>query len=419
MSARARLGPLGLPSALLGSTTGKVPQQLPPVSVPRSRPQFHVALYGPLPDKELLAMHPVPAETSLSWRTQVPGGDAGGQIGFDELDVREADGQVSRRRAYMPDTMESRPFGHVEIRAGSDVVSEGRIINDEMPGGKVRAIEYEGYGFGAMDDDFVEWHSTDLTTSGRLAVRAIVDAAPLLVVATGEDFVDPGAYHSAAEFDQSTPGEIFDALATEGGGENTPWIFTVYDRIVRFVPYAPPEETEYTIPIDDTVDISRDYEPMRTHLAMAYRTDDQGERGYIELQNPRTATDLGFTRRKLLSGSTPTASAAQQFLQTQRTLHADPDIGATVRRDYDRGLELTGGGERAVWLVQAGEWVTIHGLGKLLIEKTDFDASSGRLSLDLGKPTRSRLTKILMRAEESARALRAKHDPVTKTQWNF
>lgn len=401
----------------LGSGTNRTAEvsislQREQVSFPRTRPRYSIAIYGPLPEKDLLGIHPIPEGTELSWQTQIPGGDVGGSVGLSEEPSR-------RRLAYMPDPIDSVPFGHVEIRAGSNVVSEGRIVNDAMVGGSVVGIEYAGY-FDALSDNYVEWTDQELTTSGRIVQRAIAAAAPLIRLGVGADFVDPGAYHSESEFDLEWPSEILENLAEEGGGDdNVPWIFTVYNRLLRFVPYAAPASPEYTIPIDETVEITRDYEPLRTHLNLQYRTDNREDRGFIELHNPKIEADLGFVRRKPITASTRTATAAQQFLQTQRTKHSEPDYGATIVRTYNRGLEMTGGGERPVWLIQSGEWVRLRGFGVLLIEQTDFDADSGELTITAGKPTRTRLAKALQRAEEAEVALHRKHDPVTKGRWNY
>lgn len=384
------------------------------------RPRYSVSIGAPLgtagPEGAPTTKIALGPDVALSWSTQIPGGDNGGSIGIDEDGSHVRD----RRYAYLPQPVDSRPFGHVAVHVGSEIVSEGRVIGDEMPGGVVRGIEYEGYGIGAANDDWLELPGDSLTTSGRILIRSLASAAPLLAIPTGEDFVDPGVAHAEREFDGTTPAQVIERLATEGGGaESVPWLYTAYDRNVRFVPYAPPDEPEYEIPIDETVDIRRGYENLYTHLTLRHRTADDAGPGQVELANPAVEALLGFRRRKLMSGSVESSSAAIQFLQTERTRGSEPEIGVTVVRDYDRGLELAGGGERAVWLVRAGQWCRVRGLGTLLIEQTRFNAASGQLRIALGKPTLNRLAEILQRAEQAHVALRRKTDPVTQSPWRF
>lgn len=381
------------------------------------RPRFSLLLGKPLPSTETLPVVDIGLGVALSWKTQVPGGDVGGSVGLIDDDV---DPSV-RRRAYLSSPVDTMGFAHVQVLAGSTVVSEGRITEDELPAGRVQGFEYEGYGIAAASDQWLPLPSTALTTSGRILLRAVTSGAPLLAVKDPDSFVDPNVQHSESEYDGATVADMAIGMAREGGGpDSVPWIYLVYDREITFVPYAAPAEPTYLIPLDDSVRLRRRYGGMYSHMAMRYaNAEREQDQRTLELMNPLFEHEYGFVRKTLLSASAETATAANQFVSTALNEASRPEIVAELRRDYTRGLELAGGGERPVWLVRAGEWVEVLGIGTLLIEQTNFDARTGALSVTLGRPTFNRLTTILAKLIESDEAMRRKYDPTTQSRWRF
>ncbi len=89
-------------------------------------------------------------------------------------------------------------------------------------------------------------------------------------------------------------------------------------------------------------------------------------------------------RRVYLKAGALTAGIADQFANTNLTVHADPDITVRVTRDKLRGMENGLGGEIPNYMVRVGQWVKVADKDPLVVVKTHW-TNKGDFSCDLGK----------------------------------
>lgn len=335
-----------------------------------------------------------PDVTSLTWSSQLPGGWNSATIGL----ARAVDLGLGRTVTFerLSREVTIRPYGHVRIWAGSQLCWEGRITRPERPGGdRARSLTVQGYGLQAAADGVFHSADTALTTSGSIVRQALAMAAPVLTAGNATQFLDPGVQHAPIEFDGKTPAQILDQVTKEGATVGVLVDYFVYGgRAVWIQPrLAPPgsEKANYVATLDDTTDTwSEDYASSFGALRVQYTSAGTGlasvypPAGAPPLSDPTFPARMGgLERETVLSGGTLTDLGAAQFAQTQLSVLTKPTIACTLKRTGG-GLFLPGGAEAPLHLVRAGQWVAVADQAPLIIVRSQFDANTHSLSLELG-----------------------------------
>lgn len=375
--------------------------------------EFVLHIAGPLPEKRPLPAIPLGPNVALSFESELNGGWSNANIGIPE---QPGIAYEALQRAFLPVPADVVPLSHVEIRAGGAVVWEGRATGDMLVGGEIRGIRATGYGFTATIDNWNRDAGTvHQATTATLLRDAIAKYAPLLSVGTIED---PGRNHFPGDYYRMTPFQMLEAMAREGGGANgNEWMWTVYHRTLTFVERTA-TTAMYAPPIDATMSIQREYDPY-SHASMYFRLQNSG--AAEEVLSPEytniSVSDQGITRYKLVEGGASSASGATQYVQTFLNRVADPIANITIERKAWRGLELATTGERAPWLVRAGEWVSVPPLGLFPILQTRFDAVTGDSTFTLGQPLRRSWNGIIRRIVQTDAHVRNALDVETGMRW--
>jgi hypothetical protein len=373
------------------------------------RPTVALVIASALPEGLALPVIDVnPRVTSVEVETQLPGG-----FGLCRVGMLPPDLPRPAVYPYLPMPVEVQDRSHIAVHVGGSVVHEGVLQETDEPGGRVHGLSSLGYGLAGMNWGVYESAGSDLTTSGAIVRDVIRQAAPLLSLAVGDGFVDPGVRHAWSEYDGRTPAEVLDQLTREGGGdENTPWLFTVYeDRALRFLPQVTPSQAIYRVPVDERMRIRRSLGHIVDAARMSYQ-DADGEEAYTPWFY-RAGVDRSspYLRRRTLSGSAETA--AIQFVQTWLRENSAARLAVSLTlSDWDE-LELVGGGRRPGYLVRASEPAEIEGYGIVFITRTQANLSTGQVSIQLGDLMYRSLGSLLTRLQETDSAARTGRSAVT------
>lgn len=357
-----------------------------------ARPRFTLRLFEPLTSwrDAPVALDDVdvsPDVSELSWTSELP-------IGWKSL---TAGFYAPHRRLYggLATYVQDVPFAHVECYYGYSKVFEGRLVEVEVDAGGVRGIGVEGYGLSALNDDVII--STDATVldSDALVRRLLFASAPLLKPASGAFFQTPPSRHAVSEFDRKYPAEALDALMKQGGAGVTYDLLVYEHRELRFQPRAEPDEARYSLPFDDTVTPPRkDYRGLVSDVLVRFRNTDSGADDEVAARN--LAWSHRVTRRAVLEAGELSEVNARILARTYLDTHATAVLSTSVVRQWPRPLDALGEKAYPALAARAGEYAEVAGFGSLPVVRTVFDASAGKLTLELGQ--RVRTTREVIRA---------------------
>lgn len=390
----------------LSGTTPEGPVAVVTVAPARERPRVTLSLARP--DGSLRPVIDINSLTeAVSW-TCIE------NHGWDQSQIGIAQDERGRPTGMLADPIHADYFDVATLRVAGQVVFRGRVMDLDMPAfGIVRGLVILGESTG-LHDDVYEGSGSDVTTGGAILLDALRQAAPDIEVL---EFVDPGVAHTPDEFTNRTPGEIAQQLITEGGiyggVRGVLWMLSVQDGGLRFVPRIPPARTTYTVPVDDMLAVrasARDW----YGAVRASWTDTSGAAQTFESTSGDFAARFpGLTRRRPLALSPVTGTIAAQVALTWLSQHSGPSYSISIQRSFERGLELTTGGERPAYLVREGESVEIGGIGKTWISRVSVDGLSGSVQIECGPPVPGSLSELLGSVLEADQAIRRKVDPVS------
>ena len=390
-------------------------------------PQFSLRCYEPIvPGKaarrtDFIALDP--RVTSLVYSHQLPGGCNALKVG---LAVAESHNDVVMyRSASLKRPIALPDLGHVELLLGGTIVWAGRQTRFEWSGPNITGFEAQGYGVSGTADDLYLSQDSRQTTGGALLRRVLNLAAPLLTVppnglTNSRSFADPGVVHRWDEFNEQAPFQVVEQLAKEGGAFNQPFDWTVYPAgiggqpspgplMFSFVPRIAPglaggvqPQVDYRPPWDDTVSMVSDSSQCYGTFRTRYTDIDSNQSKVYEYTEPTFAERFGgLYRRKLLQGSNLSTQGAVAFTQSYASVYAYPIWTGTIAREAERGIEQYPSGiPLPCAYVRAGQWVQIgtrtqpkstlppapHEVPPLIIVRCEYDATSGRATIELNQP---------------------------------
>lgn len=322
-------------------------------------------------------------DTTFEIRTELPGGFAGAQIG----------GMIRRGEeilpAYLPrPASQLRPFAHVEISAGANVIWEGRAdVPENDDRGEPVGFKAKGY-WSAFTDNFYEGDSSVDLTTGQLLRDMTGQVAPMLTVGDGVQFEDPGNLHSPEEYHRRKGSAVVDAINKQGDEDGNPVDVAVWhDRTVWLTSRVAPDRPHYLIqPGTPGVQIDEmEWSELWGEVWIEF-TDLSGDDQIAGPFTDRTFEDrFGFMRRTVLDGGTLTRAAAERVARTFLTQHSKRQYAISVNLDNGTGLTRLDGGRDAPWNVRAGSWARVPGYGDFAIIETAYQSTSQSLTVQLNQ----------------------------------
>ena len=349
--------------------------------------RLSVNLFSPLPEREPLPGGQLEIDsdrTEVEVTTEIPGGFGTCSIGIPELTKRQA---VPGR---LPEPLaDIRDFPHIEVSAGTVMVYEGRVSEYDYDGwGRPTGISAEGYGAWGLNDSPILDPPVFSITSGDAIQRALVDgSAP---VEPGHHWSDPGVSHDYDEFADMTPGEVIDQIIKAGGVDGNAWDFAVWEnQRASLLPRTVPEIPDYRVQLDGVIiqSMRRSSKSLYGAVVLRYEKPDGTKADTGVIEDDTFENRYGFQRTRLLEGGILSDVAAARFARTWLELHRVPqwDISLSVPARRRGGLIRTMGGETALHLVRAGQWLEIPGLPQAqMIKSTSYNSISGSLGLSIG-----------------------------------
>lgn len=321
-----------------------------------------------------------PLVTSCKFSDSLPGGYNGLTVGMPD--------ENTQVRYYLSQPADIPRFGHVEASIGSARVFEGKIMQRHIPHGAVRGFAAVGYGLIATREDYYRATSLAQSTSGVILREALTYAPLLSVSSKPGDWVDPGVYHTRAEFDSKSPYEIINQFSSEGGGASgtggtasAGWDWQVWEnRIASFKPRTPPTTAHYSIDLSSVV-LDEDLTNMYGTVAVTYgstktRTD--------EKTDPTFLSKYGFRRAISIPSSNLNAAQAKQFRDTEAAIRALPAYAVKITLKQGQDLATVGGEPKPAYLVRAGEWIQAGDLPMLVVLHKEHDAMTQATTLTVG-----------------------------------
>lgn len=380
IDAADRLDLMGLYSGITGEPPVTI---LSPArsSIPQP-PEFTIVFTGPLPDDATLVRMGLPPETALDFSSDLPGGWATASAGVIRPELRQMLNWTDYQKMLLPQNLPVPAFAHGAIYdEGGNLVWEGRVSNRRDVGGEIRGVTLSGYGITALRDTRMPSGSGPATTAA--IVRRVVDASPLIEAL---EIDAPSVTWDWSEFSGQALYNVLEAVAETGDGIG--WTWTVYNRALSFFSRTPPDQPDYVIPADGTIERDIDNENVYTRVLLTY-DDLDGVQRVQDVRSEEAEQRFGLSRALPLSGGQMTSSAAAAFARTELEKRIRVGQAVSVTRDWNRGLE-TLYGTRPIWRVRAGEWLQIGDSGDMqVIESVSYSQQSGQGSLQLGQPVSS------------------------------
>lgn len=375
-------------------------------------PTVALRVANPLPEARSSPLIDVnPRRTNVEITTQ-PGGFGEARIG-----LLHPDAEPPTVYPALPEPIDAQDKSHIEVWVGGHLAHAGmaQFIAADRSG-----IESMGYGIVAPAwGGFDKVSGETALTGGPLLLEAL-KTVPWLAVGQVDD---TGASHLWREFSYRSLADVLSALTEEGGDEaSVPWLYMVYeDRRVRFVPKLPPLVCDYRIPYDAArmPGVGFDVSGIVDAARMRYR--DGSGRELVTPWQYRLGVDptSSYLRRRTLSGSAESGSAAAQLIATFLAEHSAPKLRGTLRFGPGEGLQLPSGLERPAYLARYGEWVELLGYGKVIITRTASNLSTWQTRVTLDEPPSASFVALLDRLVRAATALQEKVDPTTGSAWRF
>ncbi len=378
----------------------------------RGRPEFSLTLYGPLPEKRLINHLDLPPKVQISYSSELPGGWVRASIGIVPDTVRRALRATDIQQMILPEPVNVPAFGHAEIRtAGGHLVWEGRVSSRRQVGGAVRGLVLAGYGSSGLQDDRMPARSGAAQTD--VVVQTVLrEAAPLIEPL---EIHNPGVVRDLSEFVGRHPYDVLEAVSDTGCGTCVGWTWTVYRRQLRFFPLSAPDVATYRVPVDDLVERDLDNERVYTGIVLDYTDLDGVARSTPVLRDYHAEERFEVSRILPLSGGQMTPSAALAFARSELQRRTAEGTAMALTRTWNRGLEMSHGGERPIWDVQAGESVQVGDEPPQYIQRHEYDSVAGRGTVQLGEPVFPEGAATWRDLVSADAALRSNRNIVTRT----
>ena len=300
-----------------------------------------------------------------------------------------------------------RQRAHVVVKAGAFTVFEGRVTTVfPGPGGWPSGFLAAGYGVSATNDNYYTSASTANTTSGVALQTILQAAAPLIVVAPADRFVDPGIALRLADFTNMYPSQVISQIGKMGASGSF-YDFSVYEqRVATFKQRITPTVPDYLVPWDARVQQAQLIsDRMASQVDMRYEDITSPGSMLVESQtNPYFFAQNGWHHTEFIQGGKMTKDAANAYVAALLDLFAAPEFSATIIRNsaplrddaplpISMGVETWSGQVRPPWLVRSGQWLQLSAdaatpanvieAGPHIIQRTEW-ISHGQLTITVG-----------------------------------
>lgn len=290
-----------------------------------------------------------------------------------------------------------RPRGHVECWVGNFLMFEGSITKVVENAGYITQITVTGYGICGLNDDWYKNNEVNVSSdvsqiqatqksAGSIIQDVLRSCAPLIRIAGGGDFQDPGTIYIPGSFYGQTPAQILEAITKVGSSQNVVWDFTVYeDRRLTLKPRVLSGAPDYTLPFDKTTTVTSDFNSIAGQARVEFQlpdwdTTDKGLLIPDHNGNYQTGDKLnnnfkklyGFLRKVYIKAGTMTGPSANQFRDTYLVVNQNPIVSGQIVREKGRGFEVSTGTEVPTYMVRAGQWVQVGDKTPLVIVQTKW-----------------------------------------------
>ena len=337
---------------------------------------------------------------------------------------------------WLPVTVSSlRQRAHIVITAGAFTVFEGRVTTIfPGPGGFPSGFLASGYGASATKDDYFTSSSTAATTSGAVVTTALQSAAPLIVAAPTNLFVDPSVAARLVDYTNMYPAQIISQVS-KAGASGTLWDFLVYEnRTATFQGRVAPVTPDYLIPFDARVQQAQLIsDRMASQVTLRYTNSSSKTSATVTVTNGTFFAENGWHHVEFIQGGTMSVDAATAYASALLDLFAKPQFSATIIRKgqairddalmpTSMGVETWSGQLRPPWLVRAGQWAQLSVdattqdnvaiAGPHIIHRTEWDSHTGQLTMTIGTTIQDWI-QVLATIGEHLTAIRAQLNPNT------
>jgi len=366
---------------------------------------FHIETFtASYPHKRIDVVDLHPEITTLTWSTARAGGFQTLAVGYDHAAVASDGSEVTF--SHIPyDVMVAPHFAVVRVSARNHCVYEGRIVRRDLGPMGLASFQAKGLGITATGDNtFIAPTQEDFYSSAQVMEIALKSCANNLIAIGGPDLWQDSQidHHMQVEFNRRQASQIIDQLARAGNGGV--WDFAVWERrggeqpftraVASFLPRTPPATPDFWIPwssaIQNWTEIS---ENAYNHVTVSYTDADTNINNLLTKQYDDSGlSDIyGIDRSITVPAGTICDRCADAFARTYLAQHRLPSIQCTLALNGFHGLEAyNGGAEIPPYLIRADQWIQVADYPQILpIVRTEYNASTGELTLEIGGPTPS------------------------------